>query len=194
MNIYTFLSIGSRVNIDAGTFEVTPPAEKVLLTWNKADIVYVEYGSLSIPIHASKDTVVINSTSHAPGELTGQQLKDALVQQISTATNTGTNTPATATLTLTPVSPTQINAAWTVVTGATGYILERSTASNFSSVTTVYSGTGLSFNDTGLTAGTQYYYRVKAAITSSSTSKNATTQMVVVTNNAFPYTFPFNLS
>lgn len=48
---------------------------------------------------------------------------------------------------------------------AENYVLERSTASDFSGSTEVYSGSDLSFADTSLTNGTTYYYRVKAQVT-----------------------------
>jgi predicted phage tail protein len=53
---------------------------------------------------------------------------------------------------------------WTGVSGATSYVLQRSTSSSFSSAMTVYSGTSTSFSQTGLPPGS-YYYRVKAVST-----------------------------
>jgi predicted phage tail protein len=51
--------------------------------------------------------------------------------------------------------------SWATVSGATSYVLERSTSSSFSTVATAYSGSATSFSQTGLPSGT-YYYRVKA--------------------------------
>jgi len=61
----------------------------------------------------------------------------------------------------------QIALAWTAPssTGAspiTGYLVQRS-ADSGSTWTTIYSGTGLSYTDTGLTYGVTYYYRIAAS-------------------------------
>ena len=47
-------------------------------------------------------------------------------------------------------------------TGVPSYTVERSTDAAFTSPTTVYSGSNLTYLDTGLTPETVYYYRVKA--------------------------------
>jgi hypothetical protein len=64
-------------------------------------------------------------------------------------------------LVATAVSSSQINLAWNAVSGAIEYDVYRSTTSGgpYSQITTV---TGTSFPNTGLTAGTTYYYVVKA--------------------------------
>jgi uncharacterized protein (UPF0333 family) len=51
--------------------------------------------------------------------------------------------------------------SWAEVSGATSYVLERSTSSKFSPATQVYAGSETSFSETGLSSET-YYYRVKA--------------------------------
>lgn len=43
-----------------------------------------------------------------------------------------------------------------------GYDLQRATTSNFSNATTIYSGTALTYADSGLSPNTTYYYRVRA--------------------------------
>jgi hypothetical protein len=68
-------------------------------------------------------------------------------------------------LTATAGSSGQIDLQWVGNTDATGYRVERSTdGTNFSTVATLGS-TATTFSDTGLTAGTQYDYRVVAANT-----------------------------
>lgn len=52
---------------------------------------------------------------------------------------------------------------WDDVTGAVNYVLERATNIGFTAnLTTVYTGTTSGYTNTGLTNGTQYYYRVQA--------------------------------
>jgi phosphodiesterase/alkaline phosphatase D-like protein len=73
---------------------------------------------------------------------------------------------------------TSFSANWSTVTGATKYYLDVSTAWDFSSFVTGYNnldvGLVLTFNVTGLTSNTNYYYRVRAysACGSSSSSSN----------------------
>jgi fibronectin type 3 domain-containing protein len=83
------------------------------------------------------------------------------------AGTTDTTAPTTpGTLTATPISSAQVNLSWGASTdnvGVTGYQVERcqgTGCSNFALVTTV---TGTTYNNTGLTASTNYSYRVRAA-------------------------------
>lgn len=62
-------------------------------------------------------------------------------------------------ITLTP-SYTIMDVSWGAVFGATNYVVQRDTDSGFSSPTEIYSGSGTSYSDTGLTNGVTYYYRV----------------------------------
>src|SRR4029450_5799166 len=70
-------------------------------------------------------------------------------------------------LTATAASATQINLSWGAATdnvGVTGYLIERclgAGCSNFAQIATT-TGTGTTYNNTGLTAGTPYSYRVRA--------------------------------
>lgn len=67
---------------------------------------------------------------------------------------------ATATFTATP-SSTQVALAWSAVTGSTSFRIERSTdLTDWSGAVLVYSSNGTSYNNTGLTNGTTYYYRI----------------------------------
>jgi len=62
----------------------------------------------------------------------------------------------------TTISKSQINLTWTKGAGASTTIIRRATGSYPTTVTSgtgVYSGSGTSTNDTGLDAGTTYYYR-----------------------------------
>jgi hypothetical protein len=62
--------------------------------------------------------------------------------------------PAPSSFTASPVGSGQVNLAWSAVTGAVGYIVER--------FTQVGTTTGTSLTDTGLPANSTHTYRVRA--------------------------------
>ena len=66
-------------------------------------------------------------------------------------------------LTATATSSTQINLSWTDVANETGFKIERKTGvgGTYSQIATVGAGI-VSYSNTGLTANTNYYYRVRA--------------------------------
>jgi Leucine-rich repeat (LRR) protein len=75
----------------------------------------------------------------------------------------------------TTLTATTFTANWSAVSGATGYRLDVSTSNTFVSLVAGYSNlsvTGTSQPVTGLTAGTTYYYRVRA-VSSCGTSANS---------------------
>lgn len=69
-----------------------------------------------------------------------------------------------ASFTATPAGTTQINLSWAAVTNATGYVVDRATNSGFTTGVSlaIYSGSGTSYNNTGLSPSTTYYYRIRA--------------------------------
>ena len=109
-------------------------------------------------------------------------------------------------LAATPAGATQVNLAWTAATdnvGVTGYRVERcigATCTNFAQIATP---TTPSYSNTGLTAGTSYRYRVRAAdaagnLSGYSSIANATTPagdttpplVSIATPTAGPYHAP----
>lgn len=66
-----------------------------------------------------------------------------------------------------PTTDTKANLAWSKVYGATTYTLQRDVVSNFTSPTTIYTGSNLTYNDSGLSPETTYYYRVKDDVNNS---------------------------
>ena len=64
-------------------------------------------------------------------------------------------------LTVTSASTSQLNLSWNAVGGANGYHVERSTSSS-SGFSQIVAPLGTSHNDTGLSQGTRFYYRVRA--------------------------------
>jgi autotransporter-associated beta strand protein len=80
----------------------------------------------------------------------------------STEATTTTVPPAGSTPSLSVVSSSQIDLAWSSVTGATGYTVKRSTV-NGGPYSVVQAGlASTAFSDTALSAGTAYYYVVSA--------------------------------
>ena len=73
-------------------------------------------------------------------------------------------TPAPTGLTISNPTVSSLQIAWNSVDGASSYRLERS-ENGTTGWSTVYTGTGTSYNNTGLTAGTMYYYRAIAVNT-----------------------------
>src|SRR5690606_22892492 len=69
---------------------------------------------------------------------------------------------APAMLTATEVTENSITWEWSSVVNATSYVLQRSTNSAFTGAIQIFSGSDLTFQDTGLTDSTTYYYRVRA--------------------------------
>jgi hypothetical protein len=73
---------------------------------------------------------------------------------------------ATAGLTETIVFPTTITLDWRSVNNTGNYIVQRSTTLSFAEPVTIYNDQLSTCVDEGLTAGTKYYYRVKARASS----------------------------
>lgn len=84
----------------------------------------------------------------------------------------------------TATSSTTVNLTWTTVPGASGYSLERRTATG--TYTTISSPSGTSYTDTGLTPNRLYTYRVSALQTSPGVADEA--------NITTPPSNPTNLS
>lgn len=84
--------------------------------------------------------------------------------------------------TATVISATEIDLSWTATPGGgITYTIDRATNVGFTTGVSlgIYSSTGLSFHNTGLTTATHYYYRIKATktnfITSAYSTANGTT-------------------
>lgn len=102
--------------------------------------------------------------------------------------NYGTTFPnlTTPILTIGTITATSISSSWSSVVSASAYILQRATDAGFSSITTLYTGLSQSFNDTGLSPSTQYFYRVKATAVGFNDSSYGTANG---TTNAFVESF-----
>lgn len=99
----------------------------------------------------------------------------------------GTAPAAPTGVTATTASATQIDLSWSAVNGAQGYRIYRSTTSGqaVTAMTDVLGGAvtvATSYNDSGLTAGTTYYYKFVAA--NSSGDSAASTEVSATTSAA----------
>lgn len=107
----------------------------------------------------------------------------AIGTSVNSATGSTTTAPAVPTLSSSAVLNNSFSANWNASAGAINYFLDVSTASNFSSFVSGYNnlaaGNVTSTTVTGLSANTQYYFRVRAAsgtgTSVSSTNANVTT-------------------
>jgi phosphodiesterase/alkaline phosphatase D-like protein len=85
------------------------------------------------------------------------------------------------------IACTVFNANWTAVGGVTGYLLDVSTSASFATtfVTGLSVGNVLTYNVTGLSLNTTYYYRVRAT-SACATSTNSNTISAATTAPAAP--------
>ena len=117
--------------------------------------------------------------------------------QIITVTQAGTSGGATQltapTLSLSVVSSSQINATWTQVTNNSGYQLQQSPTGTGSWTTIATTTTNTdSYNVTGLTQNTTYYYQVLAVGNGTTHSNsNYSTVQSDITQTTTVYSYPF---
>jgi len=93
-------------------------------------------------------------------------------------------------LTAIPRSPSQVDLGWLDnSSGETGQVLERATNSSFSAPTDLaLSANQQSYSDTGLAAGTTYWYRVKAVSGGSSSAWSSAVQVTTPANASYAAT------
>ncbi|MDH4451910.1 MAG: sulfatase-like hydrolase/transferase [Verrucomicrobiota bacterium] len=145
--------------------------------------------------------VAVRGTYAATLTLTNVAPSDAGLYDVVVSNNIGSTTSDAGTLTVTMPAPaltlpaftkgTSITLNWTAVPGATGYTIQRSTTSDFASVTSqTTSSTSVTFS--GLTSGTTYYYRgtategtnTSAFGNTASSTQDASTPVITITTPA----------
>jgi chitodextrinase len=88
-------------------------------------------------------------------------------------------------VTATPVSSSQINLGWNAATdnvGVANYQIERCQNTGCTNFTPLATVSGLSYNDTGLSAATTYSYRIKATDAAGNASSYTSTQQATTQN------------
>ena len=124
---------------------------------------YAQIATTAANVTTYNDTGLTSGTIYFYRVRATNAVGDSAYSAEASAT-TGTVPPDTPTgLTATPISSSQINLSWGDVATETGFKIERKTGvgGTYSQIATV--GTGIvTYNNTGLTANTTYYYRVRA--------------------------------
>src|SRR3989442_1296240 len=87
-------------------------------------------------------------------------------------------------------SSTQINVSWQSASGGTqtGYHLDRSTSSTFSTAVSTFTVAGTSYSNTGLSPSTTYYFRVRAYSGSVDSGNSSTVSAKTLADTSAPTT------
>jgi hypothetical protein len=135
------------------------------------------YGLSENPTIANSKAIVSGTTGEMEKELTGLQIATTYHFRPFATNSEGTGYGTDSTFTTLPGNPSGLSATrtdkdsvyltWTKGNGGTYSIIRRGEVApaNINSETLIYQSTGNSFTDTGLDAGTTYYYRVWSATT-----------------------------
>ncbi len=107
---------------------------------------------------------------------------------VSATANNYTLPAQVGTVTPTVISSSEIDLAWAAITSATSYIVERS-PNGTTGWASVYTPATNAQNDTGLTAGTQYFYRVSAVNPGGTGAVSATANATTNVGNFVSDTF-----
>jgi RHS repeat-associated protein len=98
-------------------------------------------------------TVIVTKTAGANGVISG----------LFFGTGTGSTAPSIPTNLTATAGANQVTLSWTASAGQTSYNVYRGTTAGGESTTPIATGvTGITYTNTGLTAGTSYYYQVMA--------------------------------
>jgi hypothetical protein len=184
------------------TFEINATGNSTIKNFNGSATISIDYSDLvaDLPANKSESDLVLAYYSQERGEyvpVEGGYTVDTTNNRITGSIEhlsefaliyaTGENPPSTPSgLAAAAASTSQINLTWTVVSGATSYDIYRSTSaggtySRLGSEPTVSSGSTTSYSDTGLSAGTTYYYKISALNTG---GESAASSYVYATTNA----------
>ena len=124
---------------------------------------YAQIATTGADVTTYNDTGLTEGTTYFYRVRATNAVGDSAYSAEASAT-TGTTPPdAPSGLTATTISSSQINLSWTDVANETGFKIERKTGvgGTYSQIATVGAGI-VTYNNTGLTANTTYYYRVRA--------------------------------
>ena len=163
INKVTNLKMSSNVyytESGSGAFEVSNKSAYSLSAWQSisgqdltskfADPLFVNKSSYNFSLQTSSPAAGIIGSTNA--------------NQSTTTTQPTASTPTPASFAVKTASYSSVRLSWNAVTGATGYMVYRSTsaAGTYSLVKTIASGNTTSYINGGLTTGKAYYYKVRA--------------------------------
>jgi|GEM_PF-307023 len=170
----------ATLTVDApqGPSITTQPQSLTVTEGGAAQFSVVATGTPVLAYQWRKNGAEISGATAATYTISATQLSDAGTYSVLVTNAYGSIPSADVTLTVSaaPAAPvaavasevgnTGFTASWSSVSGALGYRLDVSTRSDFATFLSGYQnldvGTALSRSVTGLTAGTAYYYRVRA--------------------------------
>src|SRR5258706_318946 len=130
---------------------------------------FAQIGTSSVTSYSDTSLTAATTYSYRIPATAGAVNDSANSSIVTATTQTAPDTTAPSAptwLSATATSSVQISLAWKAATdnvGVTGYQVERCQGAGCSAFVQVATPTSTSFNDTGLTAGTSYSYRVRAA-------------------------------
>ncbi len=180
------LTLNMANNINGGAPNVVVAKQTIAfvdagITGTNTEVVYLVDTALQSYVPGRSINGISGFVANKGYYLVAKQAMDLtayVVPPISGITQLSTPTGFTAT----PASTSQINLAWSAVSNATSYVVDRATNSGFTTglASGIYSGSGTSFNVTGLASATTYYFRVRAIaagyVDSNYATVNGTTQ------------------
>ena len=125
---------------------------------------YAQIATVNADVTGYSDTGLTATTTYYYRVRATNSIGDSAYSNEANATTSSPIPAAPSNLTATSTSSSQINLAWTDnATNETGFKIERKTGSGgtYSQIATAGAG-ATGYSNTGLTAGTTYYYRVRA--------------------------------
>jgi fibronectin type 3 domain-containing protein len=177
----TVKTSATLLNAPTGLGATPVSASRIDLSWSAVDgATGYRLQRLSGTTWVNVVDVTTNAASLTTGLSAGTTYTFRVLSQNLGGYSAASATAATRTLpaqvaapALSPVSDTSMRVTWTAVTGATGYLVERSPdGSVWTTLTTATTAT--TYTDSGLTTDTVYHYRVRANGTTGNGAFSAT--------------------
>ncbi|MGN6369586.1 MAG: carbohydrate-binding protein [Phycisphaerae bacterium] len=165
------LTAGAATSVNVTVLVDGKPAGTLSIAGTGSQTTYTNTGSVSLgALSAGLHDIRLQLSSGGFGvhalNFTGTPSSTTTTGPTPPPTPPPTSTPVTTpALTVIPVSPSQLQLKWTNVTGETGYAIERSpNGSNNWKPVWATGANVTTFTNNGLSAGTRYFFRVRAIL------------------------------